>query len=60
MMSEQAEKTTTTVAEMLRTTGNNTAQFMFQIAEHIEKLETEVARLQERVTEMEGQSNATK
>lgn len=50
----------TTVAEMLRTTGNNTAQFMFQIAEHIEKLETEVARLQTRVTELEGQSNDSK
>lgn len=48
------EEKKTTVPEMLRTTGNNTAQFMFQIAEHIEKLETEVQRLTDRVTELES------
>jgi hypothetical protein len=42
-----------TVPQMLRMTGNNTQQFMEQIAIHIEKLEVEVARLQARVQELE-------
>lgn len=47
-----------TVSQMLRMTGANTAQFMEQIAEHIEKLEMEVARLQERVAKYESEENA--
>jgi len=43
-----------TVPTMLRLTGANTAQFMDQVAGHIEQLEMEVARLQERVTELEA------
>ena len=46
-------KNTVTVAEMLRTTGNNTAEFMEQVAAHIEKLEEGIASLQFRVTELE-------
>jgi peptidoglycan hydrolase CwlO-like protein len=46
-------KNTVTVAEMLRTTGNNTAEFMEQVAAHIEKLEEGIASLQSRVTELE-------
>lgn len=48
------EKTSITVGEMLRTTGENTARFMFQIAEHIESLEKEVQRLADKVTELES------
>jgi outer membrane murein-binding lipoprotein Lpp len=47
------ENVTPTVPAMLRLTGANTAQFMDQVASHIEKLEMEVARLQERVAELE-------
>ena len=47
-------KTSITVAEMLRTTGNNTAQFMFQIADHIEGLEKEIQRLSDRIAELES------
>lgn len=46
-----------TVGQMLRMTGVNNAQFLEQVAIHVEKLETEVARLQERVTELEGKQN---
>jgi hypothetical protein len=46
------------VGQMLRLTGANTAQFMEQVAEHIEGLEMEVARLQERVTQLESANNA--
>jgi len=42
-----------TVAEMLRITGNNTALFMTQIAEHIDKLEEEVVQLKNRIKELE-------
>lgn len=43
-----------TIPEMLRITGGNTAQFMEQVALHIEKLESEVARLTQRITELEA------
>jgi hypothetical protein len=41
------------VAEMLRITGQNTAQFMEQVAIHVDKLEAEVLQLQNRVAELE-------
>ena len=41
------------VPEMLRMTGANTADFMKQIADHIEHLEETVKSLQTRVTELE-------
>jgi len=47
-----------TVGQMLRMTGANTATFMEQVADHIEKLEMEVARLQERVAKFESEENA--
>jgi hypothetical protein len=51
-------KNTVTVAEMLRTTGKNTAEFMEQVASHIEKLEEGIAQLQARVTELENLSKS--
>jgi len=42
------------VPEMLRTTGKNTAEFMAQVAEHIDKLEQSILQLQQRVTELES------
>lgn len=41
------------VAEMLRVTGVNTAEFMKQVADHIDKLEAEVVQLTQRVKELE-------
>lgn len=46
------------VGQMLRMTGANTADFMNQVADHIEKLEMEVARLTERVAQLESPENA--
>ena len=51
------EENRPTVVDMLRTTGNNTAEFMDKVAAHIEKLEQEIIRLEQRVQEME-MSNA--
>lgn len=48
-----------TVPEMLRITGGNNAAFMEQVALHIEKLEGEVARLTQRIQELEATQNAT-
>jgi len=41
------------VSQMIRTTAENQAVFLTQIAEHIEKLENALVELQNRVTEME-------
>jgi phage host-nuclease inhibitor protein Gam len=49
-----------TVVDMLRTTGNNTAEFMDKVAAHIEGLEQEIIRLQQRVQEMEANNVDTK
>lgn len=42
------------VGQMLRMTGANTAQFMEQVADHVERLEMEVARLTARVSDLEA------
>jgi polyhydroxyalkanoate synthesis regulator phasin len=44
-MSEEIKKIS--VSEMLRTTGTNTADFMAQVANHIEVLEQRIANLEE-------------
>jgi len=44
------------VPEMLRLTGANTAEFMKQVAEHIDKLEQAVVQLKDRITELELQN----
>ena len=45
------------VSDMLRITGGNTAAFMDQVADHIDKLEAEVLQLQNRVAELEKQNS---
>jgi hypothetical protein len=48
------EQTLLTVAEMLRMTGANQADFLEQVAVHIEKLEEAVSQLKTRVEELEA------
>jgi uncharacterized protein YceH (UPF0502 family) len=48
------EEVKMSVAEMVKTTGENTHNFMLQIAEHIAKLEAEVFNLRQRVSELES------
>ena len=48
------------VSQMLRMTGENTSQFMEQVALHLEKLEAEIDRLSQRVQELEGVQNGSK
>jgi hypothetical protein len=48
------EEVKMSVAEMVKTTGENTHNFMLQIAEHIVKLEAEVFNLRQRISELES------
>jgi hypothetical protein len=50
-MTEQVKAPT--VPEMLRMTGENTAEFMMQVADHIERLEKAVEELKARIVELE-------
>jgi hypothetical protein len=45
---------------MLRMTGENTSQFMEQVALHLEKLEAEIDQLGQRIQELEGVQNGSK
>ena len=47
-----------TVVQMLRMTGTNTANFLEQIAEHIEMLEQQVAEARKRIEELESKQHA--
>jgi hypothetical protein len=44
---------------MLRVTGQNQSQFMEQVAQHMEKLESELALANARIAELEGKQNGT-
>jgi hypothetical protein len=56
-MSEQKE---VSVSEMLKLTGVNTAEFMKQVADHIDKLEERIGALANRVQELESQNDDSK
>jgi phage shock protein A len=49
-----SEETKLTVPQMLKLTGQNTSEFMTQVAEHVEKLEQAVADLTARIAELEA------
>ena len=51
---------TISVSDMLKKTGENTANFMIRVSEHIDTLEAEIIKLQERIAELEGKSSDTK
>lgn len=42
------------ISQMLKLTGANTAVFMEQVANHVDKLEQQVLELQQRIAELEG------
>lgn len=48
------------VPEMLRMTGDNTAQFMEHVATHIEKLERQVKELSDRIADFERAQDDSK
>jgi hypothetical protein len=60
-MTEQVtqEPSNTKVSDMVRTTANNTEYMMKQIADHIDKLEAEIIRLNLLVDKLEGAASDT-
>ena len=54
------EQKTIRVSDMLRMTAGNTTNLMVQIAEHIDKLESEILALGQRINELEGNSDANR
>ena len=45
------------IPDMLRVTGQNQALFMEQVAQHMDKLEAELAQAKARIVELEGQQD---
>ena len=58
-MTEETAQTIS-VSDMLKKTGENTANFMIRVSEHIDTLEAEIVKLQERIAELEGKTSDTK
>jgi len=51
---------TISVSDMLKKTGENTANFMIRVSEHVDNLEAEIAKLQTRISELEGKASDAK
>ena len=50
-MTEELQQPKLSVSDMLRTTGTNTAEFMIQVAAHIDVLEQRIRDLEARLSE---------
>jgi len=48
------------ISDMLRHTGDNYSQFMQQVANHIDKIESQVIRLEQRIMELEATQDANR
>ena len=48
------------ISDMLRQTGDNYSQFMQQVANHIDKIESQVTRLEQRILELEEAYDANR
>ena len=48
------------ISDMLRQTGENYSQFMQQVANHIDKIESQVIRLEQRILELEEAYDANR
>ena len=53
-MTEETQQPVTKVSDMLRITANNTIGLLTQIADHIDKLDAHVEKLERRILELEG------
>jgi hypothetical protein len=53
-MTEEIQQPVTKVSDMLRITANNTIGLLTQIADHIDKLDAHVEKLERRILELEG------
>jgi len=48
------------ISDMLRQTGENYSQFMQQVANHIDKIESQVISLEQRILELEEAQDANR
>jgi exonuclease VII small subunit len=48
------------ISDMLRQTGENYSQFMQQVANHIDKIESQVIGLEQRILELEEAQDANR
>ena len=53
MTEEKVIDQITNVSDMLRTTAENQSMFLIQIADHVDRLESVILKLEARITEME-------
>jgi hypothetical protein len=58
-MSEE-QKTPITVSEMLRYTATNTNELFLKVADHIDKLEEQLVKLERRILELESEHDANR
>lgn len=59
-MTNETKQQTIKVSDMIRTTAENQANFLSQIANHIDKLEDSIVQLTNRVTELESKAHESK
>ena len=58
-MTEETQAQALSVSDMVRMTSENTADFMRQLADHVDGLTEQVATLTTRILELEGTQNDT-
>ena len=56
-MTTETKQAPIKVSDMIRTTAENQANFLSQIANHIDELEQAVVQLKNRVEELEGKTH---
>jgi GTPase SAR1 family protein len=54
------EKKPVTVSEMLRYTASNTNDLFLKVANHIDKLEEQLVKLEKRILELESEQDANR
>ena len=56
-MTTEAKQEPTKVSDMIRTTAENQANFLAQIANHIDKLEDSIVQLTNRISNLESKTD---
>ena len=59
-MTTETKQEPTKVSDMIRTTAENQANFLAQIANHIDKLEDSIVQLTNRISDLESKNDDLK
>ena len=59
-MTTETKQEPTKVSDMIRTTAGNQADFLTQIANHIDKLEDSIVQLTNRISDLESKTDDLK